>query len=87
MTRCTVDAVEGGVELGAGEPSVLVPRFVGLQYLVPALEPVDQLRCACTPEVIGVFQSSPADGVGFVLTADPRGRLAVLGGEVATLLG
>ena len=82
-----VDAVEGGVELGAGEPSVLVPRFVGLQYLVPALEPVDQLRCACTPEVIGVFQSSPADGVGFVLTADPRGRLAVLGGEVATLLG
>ena len=80
-----VNAVERGVELGAGEPAVLVPLIVHLQNLVPALEPVQQLRGPRGPEIIGIIQGGPVQGFGFVAAADPGGRFAVLGGEVAAL--
>ena len=66
-----VDAVEGGVEFGAGKPSVLMPLLVGIQDFVPALEPMYQLRGASPPEVAGVFQCAAAQGVVLFLATDP----------------
>ena len=66
-----VDAVEGSIELGIGEPSVLVLFVVRIKDLVPALVPVDKLRSARPPEVVGIFKSPPANGFSFILPANP----------------